>query len=142
MSVIAWDGETLAADRQGTSAGMRHAVKKIYKINDELIGITGSFDNGIALLNWYKDPDNYPFPECQKTEDYSGLLIIEKDGSIWVVHKQPFKLQFFSKFHAVGAGRDFAMAAMYLGSSSTEAVRIASIYETSCGMGVDSLTFD
>jgi ATP-dependent protease HslVU (ClpYQ) peptidase subunit len=42
-------------------------------------------------------------------------------------------------FHALGSGRDFALAAMYLGKNAREAVEIAMEFDLETGKGVDCL---
>lgn len=47
MSVIVWDGETLAADRQATCAGLRYTAQKIGRLEDgSLLAWTGQQDTG------------------------------------------------------------------------------------------------
>ena len=41
MTVIAWDGVTLAADKQGNQADYGIRVTKIYRVDDDLIGFAG-----------------------------------------------------------------------------------------------------
>jgi hypothetical protein len=44
--------------------------------------------------------------------------------------------------HAIGSGRDFAAAAMYLGKTAREAVEVAMALTGFCGHGVDTLEFE
>jgi ATP-dependent protease HslVU (ClpYQ) peptidase subunit len=45
-------------------------------------------------------------------------------------------------FIAFGAGRDYAMAAMHLGCDAHRAVEVACVFDTGCGMGIDTLELD
>lgn len=140
MTVIAWDGRTLAADRQSTSNNMKRSTKKIYTVRDGLVAITGGGCHGHALINWFlgdRDVSKWPL----YVSDECGFIIhITKQG-VWVYagDKPAFGEPILSPFIAFGSGRDYAMAAMHLGKSAKEAVKIACLFDTTCGMGVDTL---
>lgn len=142
MSVIAWDGRTIAADKQATIAGMRTTVTKLRRIKrlnhpPEVIGWTGDMDSGEMMAKWYEsggDPDK--FPECQKTDAWSRLIVADKHG-VRFYERQPVATRVEDKFAAWGSGRDFAMAALYLSNSARMAVGVATQFSTECGMGVD-----
>ena len=138
MSVIAWDGKTLAADKQMTAQGLKRTVTKIKKINGCLVGCTGDYDGGLAMMNWFENGG--AFPECQKDKErWSNLLVIKPDGGINLYEREPFCYVIEDKFYAMGSGRDYAMAAMYLGKGAVEAVGIAMVFDSNCGMGLDEL---
>ncbi len=46
------------------------------------------------------------------------------------------------KFNALGAGRDYALAAMYLGFDASRAVEVACALDVNCGNGIDVLTLE
>jgi ATP-dependent protease HslVU (ClpYQ) peptidase subunit len=140
MTVIAWDGRTLAADKQSTSYGMRRTTTKIYRVSDGLIAISGSGCHGHALFAWFKgDRDLATWPR-QTGEDFGSIVHITKAGvRVYAgdlpAHGEPIH----DKFIAFGAGRDYAMAAMHLGCDARRAVEVACVFDTSCGMGIDTL---
>lgn len=140
MTVIAWDGMTLAADKRGTVAGMGYAVTKVHRLSDGLIAFSGGGAHAAELLNWFKgdrDPSAYP---RRNDDGGAGSLRIDMEGRIWMYCSDgPFAELIEAKFFARGAGRDYAMAAMHLGCTSTQAVEVASLFDTSCGHGVDAL---
>lgn len=141
MTVIAWDGKTLAADRQGDVAGLKFSTTKIHKIDGWLIGGTGDYDAIQMMVSWFKNgikADNWP--KCQGDEKrYANLLVISPCGRIFRYEREPVAFEIEDKFFACGSGRDFAIAAMYLGKTAEEAVLIASMFSPSCGQGVDVL---
>jgi len=56
MSIVAWDGKTLAADCQTTNVSMRIKSRKIVRLDSwEVVAWTGEESLGIALLDWYKE---------------------------------------------------------------------------------------
>lgn len=141
MTVIAWDGKTLAADRQSTCAGMRSTTAKIRHLPDgDYAACTGGSDVCHMLVEWYKNgakPSEWP--AVQATDDWARLIIASKDGVVFY-ERHPVAMLVRDKFIAFGSGRDFAMGAMAAGATASEAVDIASRFSTSCGLGVDEVT--
>lgn len=144
MTVIAWDGSILAADRQSTNNGCKRQVTKIKKIGDSLYGISGSFDRGVTVLNWVeagKDPEEWPEFQ-QKDEDYCFLLEIAPGGIIYRYEREPYPIHIEEIQYAQGCGRDYALGAMYMGANAVEAVKAACEFDANCGLGIDILALD
>lgn len=137
MTVIAYDGRTLAADRQGTAGGYKFAVTKLARIGSRRFGFAGDMAYLPMLISYFKG--NGAWPEFQKDKDTRLYTVMIRDGRIWKYESQPEPFQIFAEHYATGAGRDYATAAMHCGKTAAEAVQIASIYEESCGLGVDTL---
>lgn len=143
MTVLAWDGRTLAADKRMTVAGLAQRVTKIFRVRNNLVGISGTGALGLQMIEWFKggaDPNT--FPPSQRTEDDWALLVVINAGGIFEYQRSPFPIQIESDVWASGAGRDYALAAMHCGKTAREAVEIACLFETSCGNGIDTLTLD
>lgn len=139
MTVIAWDGTTLAADKLANNGGLIMKVTKLFKVRGCLVGGTGDFDRVMEVIAWFAagaEPSKLP-PFQRSNEDWTGLLVIEPDKTILKYERSTVPHKIESPFWAIGSGRDFAMAAMHLGKSACEAVEVASDLCTSCGMGVD-----
>lgn len=149
MSVIAWDGTTLAGDRRATIGGLIRTINKIFRVTNPhdgqvvLAAYAGEADCGEAMLHWFAagaDPSR--FPESQKDKEmWAGLLIVWPDGELWKFERTPFPIKFPPQQFAIGSGRDFALAAMHLGKTAQEAVEVAIHFDSGCGNGVDVLTF-
>lgn len=140
MTVIAWDGETLAADKLGDSSGLRRTTTKIFRFDGGLFGSAGLGSSAMSMFEWVKaGAAPAEVPAFQLTDEYQSVLIVRKDGSVWIYGKGPHPFRMEDRFHSVGSGRDFALTAMHLGKSASEAVEIASLFETGCGNGVDVL---
>ena len=141
MTIIAWDGKTLAADKQGTWQGLPRTVTKIFRAGDELVGVAGNQCEGYDMVAWVTagcDPEK--FPVNQKDEKlWASCLVILRDGKIFLYERSPNPCEIEDKFTACGSGRDYAIAAMHLGKSAREAVEIACLFDTGCGNGVDVL---
>lgn len=143
MTVIAWDGKTLAADKMSCSVGYAYTVTKVHRLADgSIAAFTGSGDHAMALLAWLNGlrlPADYP--KTQETNDTSAL-VIEPTGRVLSYGATPHPQTIEGRYHALGHGRDFALAAMHLGYSAEFAVRLACELDVYCGKGVDTLTLD
>jgi hypothetical protein len=141
MTVIAFDGKNLAADRRMVQGGgiVRSVTKIIRAPNGCLLAITGGLDIGLELRQWYLNgplPDKFP-PKAR--EDEATLIVIKPNGEIWTWASGPIGARIESEKAAFGSGRDFAEAAMYLGQSAIDAVMLACKFQSDCGNGIDVL---
>lgn len=138
MTVIAWDGRTLAADKMSCSVGFGYVVTKLHRLHDgSLAAFAGDGDHAMALLAWLNSKrDITEYPPAQKDNDTSAF-VVTPDGRCWSYGKTPFPQQIEDRFYAMGHGRDFALAAMHLGKSAREAVEVACALDVFCGNGVD-----
>jgi ATP-dependent protease HslVU (ClpYQ) peptidase subunit len=143
MTVIAWDGKTLAADKRAESCGMKRSRTKIFRLaTGQLMGYSGDTCVGLAMKDWIESgclPES--FPAAQAAQDHGNCILITREGVV-VYDNTRFALPVSESFCAFGSGRDYAVAAMHLGKSSREAVEIASMFDVYCGDGVDELTLD
>lgn len=143
MSVIAWDGKMVAADKQATLGTLRVMTTKIRRIaSGEILGWTGDQDSGMIVAKWYEDgadPEKWPVSQKDK-DDWSRLLVFSSKNPPKFYERQPVAVTVEDKFMAWGCGRDFAIGAMALGSNAIDAVLIASRFDSACGMGVDSFS--
>lgn len=74
----------------------------------------------------------------ESKDDYANVLVIE-NGRVLMYSRSPHYWEYEDSFFAIGSGRELALAAMYCGKNAKEAVEVASLFEASCGMGVDVL---
>jgi|AraplaDrversion2_2_1032049.scaffolds.fasta_scaffold00773_51 ATP-dependent protease HslVU (ClpYQ) peptidase subunit len=140
MTIIAWDGKTLAADKRGTVAGMGYAVTKIHRLPDGLVAFSGGGAHAAELLNWFhgsRNPDTYP---RRDDDSGAGALHIDAQGRVFMYSAaNPFPERIESPYFARGSGRDYAMAAMHLGCDARRAVEVACAFDIGCGHGIDTL---
>lgn len=147
MSVVCWDGNTLAADKQATDCDMRVETTKIRMIKNgpfkgEVVAWVGCEIDGSALADWYEqgaEPDKWPKAAQLDKESSSRLVIASAAGC---KHYQgthaPIAIRVTDSFRAWGSGRDYAMGALAAGVSAYTAVEIASRFCITCGGGGDS----
>lgn len=143
MTTIAWDGETLAADKQMTVGSLTMVTQKIIKHGSQLIGKAGSAELTECMLQWYlRGRDVDKFPDLKKDGRSGILLIIYPDGNIEKFSQQsPYPIKLPPQKISIGSGSDIAMTAMYLGRSAVSAVEIASELDPHTGNGIDVLKF-
>ena len=142
MSVVAWDGERLAADKRASLGGLIRTATKIFRVADALAAYVGDVDAGEELLDWFRrghDPEKFPSSQRDRGAD-SALLVVHGYGEIWLYEHTPYPAKFPPQHFAIGSGRDFALAAMHCGNSAPEAVEVACIFDRGCGNGVDVFT--
>lgn len=144
MTCIAWDGKTLAADKAGTNSGYRRTVTKIYRVPDGLVGFAGDASRAMALLQWFRGGRVIAdYPEFQKDAEAAvGCIFISKDGESYSYLYTPYPELREDRFDSIGSGRDYALAAMYLGHDSRKAVEVACALDNGCGNGIDTLTLE
>ena len=150
MSIIAWDGTCIAADRRSSNNDFGFVGGKLIEVVRGhvrfIVGWTGICENGLALLRWFEQGERETdWPKCQTKEDWCRLIILNMNHNQIVTYEQhPIAqpLHPENKFMAWGAGRDFALGAMAAGKTAIEAVEIASQFCNSCGNGVDVFRVD
>lgn len=142
MTVIAWDGKTLAADKRALASGVAKTTTKIYRVGECLVGFSGTLTTGMAMLDWWRnghDPAKFPSVQNDKDE-WTPFIVIFKGGPILVYERGPHPCEFDQTSYAMGSGRDFALAAMHLGYGAAKAVEVACALSVECGNGIDALT--
>lgn len=137
MTTIAWDGKTLAADRQLTASGVRYETTKAHRLKDgSLFASCGNLENNASVLNFLNGDSEKPV--LDKDDDFDGILV-KPDGSAWMLNKKLHAVRIESPRFSTGSGRDFALLAMKLGKTAREAVAIAAELDIWTGMGVTEL---
>lgn len=142
MTIICWDGFTLAADKRALCQGFTGAtVTKIHRWSGGLCAFAGEFDIGMAMVQWLRagaKPEE--FPKRQADENAALFMVINLDGSVIRYERAPVPLVFENEYQAMGSGRDYALAAMHLGHDARRAVEVACALDSGCGNGIDALT--
>lgn len=140
MSVIAFDGKSIAADRIGVTDGMRTTSTKLWKVGQEILATYGDPTRGAVLRGWWirggKEEDFPARPKDPTNDDLSTLIVVTKNV-VRVFVDRPVTYIVEDRFMAWGAGRDFAMGAMAMGATAEQAVEVACRLSIYCGMGID-----
>lgn len=138
MSIVAWDGNTIAADRQGTINETRATLKKLVKVGDVVIGWVGTQTNGLIMMRWFlAGADLTKFPEISNDPDTCSRLVIASKKGLISFEGSSESMNFLDKKQAFGSGMDLALGAMAMGADAIQAVKVACKYDIHCGMGID-----
>lgn len=142
MTVIVWDGNTMAADKQITIGSLKLAGTKIFKINECLVGFSGDFDFAQSMKFWFENggqPEKYPANQSDETR-WVGMLVVTPELKVYKYERSPYPMDMTEAgVYAFGSGREFALGAIAMGADAIKAVQVASRYDTGCGFGVDVL---
>jgi len=145
MTIIVWDGKTLAADKQATHSDLVRKVTKVRRIRGHLVAVSGDWDRAQELFKWFElGADETKYPEFQKTDnDFVGMLVITPEKRILKYERSPVPMDFTEEdWFCMGSGRDYAYGALYMGATAPIAVMAASAFASSCGEGVDTITLE
>jgi len=143
MTIIAYDGKTLAADKRAEYCGLARTVTKIFRHEGALVGIAGNGAQAREMLAWYEQGAKHEnFPPSQRDRDDWASLITITDAGIFNYERTPYPSRIEDQFMAWGSGRDYAITAMHLGKSAREAVEIACLFDVNCGNGIDTLALE
>ena len=132
MTTIAWDGTTLAGDSLAAIDGCLAAYGlKVYVLTDgRLYGASGRYQDVLAVRMWLDTGGEKPH-----ITEFAGM-VIETNGECSRIEESLVFMPIREPFHAVGSGRDFALAAMALGQTAAQAVALAARFDIYTGGGV------
>jgi hypothetical protein len=141
MTIIAYDGKTLAADKQCLHGNTRSSVTKIFRVGSELVGVSGCLPDGMELLEWFRaGATPSAFPSASRSRDGgAALLVIGADGRARKYEVGPTPFYFDERQVAAGCGDEAALVAMACGKNAREAVEMAIRFNYGCGLGIDTL---
>lgn len=143
MTVVCWDGTTLAADKMVENGRTVSLTTKIHKVNGSLVGLAGDLSYPLELLHWFRygaDPSTFPrfFKDPHRVE--VAMLVISPDGSARQFLDGPFPARITQTHAAIGCGEESAYVAMACGLDAKAAVEMVCRFNSGCGGGVDTLT--
>lgn len=142
MTVICWDGVTLASDRQLTLDGdLKGLTRKLARSrNGTVCGASGDAGLCVEAVNWVlggMKPDARPAGDKDGSFD---LIVVLPDGTALLALDNRCTMEPLPrKQWAIGSGAQIALGAMAMGADAERAVQIASGLTASCGGGVDAL---
>lgn len=144
MTVVVWDGKTLAADKLIVAANaMRSRGTKIRAIGRYLIGYSGPLSVAEDFFQWARDrfPENEA-PKSHTDHERGGIaMMISRDGNILIYDRSatPYRVEFDK--YAIGAGAETAMTCLHLGHDAKTIVEACNATMIICGEGCDVLSF-
>lgn len=143
MTVIAWDGKSIAADKMSARGDLISTVTKMVEGRDGyFVATCGSTIKGLILIDWFNDgAKKEDLPDFQKTDDWVWLIAAKK-GELLIYCQEHKPMTIEDQFCAWGSGCEFAIGAMSAGATAYQAVEIASKHCGTCGQGVDVFRLD
>jgi len=139
MTTIAWDGKTLAADRQ---MGGWINVSKIFKLKDGryAAGSGENFDAIRRIVAWVNAGARKDERPEIREQDAPDLLIVDKKGALnWMTWPYHEGLVITVPFFASGSGCEYALGAMAAGANARRAVEIGCRFDVDSGQGIDAV---
>lgn len=139
MSVVVWDGKTIAADRRQCCGALRSETSKMCKLpNGEVLAWTGTQERGLALADWYRDGASpAKWPSFQSDDDWVRLIVASCEGAFFY-EQLPIRQMVIDPFGAWGEGRDFAYGALGMGATARQAVEVTARFCVSVGDGIEA----
>lgn len=143
MTVIAYDGRTVAADKLSTIYGLKQTCTKLQRHGRKVLATAGSAAHAMEMMLWFKsgaDPSRCPTNRDEKTNAH--LYVFERGKHVLCYEGAAIPHVLEDSWFAAGSGRDYAAAVLALGYTAEKAVQIASQLSTECGMGVDVIDLE
>ena len=147
MTVIVWDGKTLAADKEMMSGYLKTpTVTKIRRsITGSLMGGTGNASMVNELFAWWEAgarPADWPATNRDSKDCSHLIVILAGNKAVRTYQCGPYPIELEGDKQAWGSGSEAAMAALLCGCDAKKAVEITNTIVSGCGSGVDTLTIE
>jgi len=135
MTTIAATASTgeIAADSMVSGDDSFYLVEKLRRGQTSIYGGCGDWDK---LLKFYNSLESGA--DLDSDTDVT-VLELRSDG-IWIYESTIIPAKIKNDFWAIGTGANFAIAAMHLGLTPAEAVKLACLYDTSSHEPIDVMT--
>jgi hypothetical protein len=139
VTTIAWDGRTLAADRQATFSSLARQGRKLFHCGRYAYAACGHASEAELVAEWLRDGANPKERVRFDEEGLRGIAVRKDDGRVFTVQGKVVALvgHRFGNL-AFGSGGDYALAAMALGRTAGQAVQFAARFDLYTGLGVDT----
>jgi len=144
LTTIAFDGRSVAADRQMTIGGtaIKSPFPKIKRVMIEGVKSICGFSSGnvchvMPVLEWLQQGCPDERPDISDAKDFS-LILVNRAGVFYSTESLNL-VPIGNIPWAIGSGADFALGAMAAGASAKRAVMLTMQLDTSTGMGFDVL---
>lgn len=143
MTVVCWDGATLASDRQLTVDGeLKGLTRKIARSrNGTICGASGDAALCNKAIEWVLGGMKQDRrPSAGNGEDVDLIVVLPNGNALLALDNALTMEPLPRKQWAIGSGAQLALGAMAMGATAERAVQVASSLSVNCGGGVDILT--
>ena len=137
MTVIVWDGSTLATDCAATDGAVMWDTDKAWYYEGVILSGAGPLQSILEMREWYKGgalPNK--FPNIQRSPQYCHFVVVRYGTGLERYEQSPLPINHGHNKCAFGEGRDFAYGALAMGADAKKAVEIANELSPHCGRGV------
>jgi hypothetical protein len=131
MTTIAFDGKTMAADKQTSGGYIEGSVTKICKINGSVYAAAGGMEEMEEFFAWIKNGGDKP-----TIKDFEGLEA--KGKNCWWYGEKLMRCK-TTVPAAIGSGTRFAIGAMMAGADAKTAVNISAKLDPHTGCGIKTI---
>ena len=142
MTIVVWDGETLATDCAATDGAAKWQTTKAWyaQVAGQLVVLSGAgpVQTILSMREWYKRgaiPDE--LPQAQTSPHWCHFIVVTSEGLLRY-EQGPYPIEHGRNKCAFGEGKDFAYGAMAMGATAAEAVAVCNDFSPSCGLGVNT----
>lgn len=143
MTVIAYDGKTLAVDRRCVAGDRFFPGTKFTLWKGHVFLYCGTRSAAEQVTRWAMSGRRANrWPACQSTDDFAVVVFGKPDGTVARYERYPIELAELAQIVAYGTGAEAAMGAMHNGADAAAAVYAAARVSFTCGDGVDGFTYD
>ena len=142
MTVIAYDGTTLASDRMVSfEDGSYFETTKVFRRDDGTIfGVAGEGPCAQEVQDWFMHGGNpSDFPDCDPAKDHVELLYISPNELPMYLLNSAHPIPVESLYFAIGCGAQAALVLMDMGLTAELAVQKVCERNLLCGGGPDVL---
>jgi len=139
MTTIAFKNGILAGDRRVTSGNLVEGqTTKVWKAHGKLFGVAGDPQIIGILSKWSQGGQQNDLPDLPDNTSWEWICVNRNRLFLSCV-EQPGGLVMDLAAFAIGSGSAHARAAMHLGKSAKEAVRVASVFDMATGPEIDTV---
>ena len=139
MTTIAFDGNTIAADKQmnfcDTPVATSKLVKMTYNGKRAVAAGSGEVVQYTPIIEWLKNKRKAQ-PVLDATANF-GVIVVTEDKVAYVYASALTPVAIKGRPWAIGTGADYALGAMAFGATAEQAVQIASELDVNTGLGID-----
>lgn len=140
MTVIVWDGTTLATDKAASDGVIQWKSEKAWYHGDGdnriIVSGAGPLHSIMAMKKWFIGGfDGNTFPSIQIT-DPCHFIVVSPVMGLYRYEGGPAPIDHGHDACAFGEGREFAYGALAMGATAAVAAGIACEYSVHCGLGV------
>ena len=138
MTTIIVSKEGMASDSQMTDDNIKSSVQKVWRIRGWLVAGGGNYAEVIRAIRTLKEHKELTPAqvlddiEMGKVQDCE-MVLLSPTGRIYTNENGSECMVITDRFYALGTGSQAALAAMHMGATPREAVRIAAKIDPNTG---------